>query len=366
MKSPVFHSNFPWGVPGTDPFTQLAYQALQWGKNSFSIGHRTWSRRLREGLGLRQTLNTNPVPPQQLALVKQRFDRLLAVDWQDAEAGVYPPSLLFDHAWEDFLRYYPQVWLDVPQTWQRANQRRTQDFAAEVDLEGYPSYYLQNFHYQTDGYLGETSANLYDIQTELVFGGTADAMRRRILAPLKHALMALTAVPPKQLRVLDVACGTGRTFIQLRGALPEVSLYGIDLSATYLRKANQGLSRLPGELPQLLQANAESLPYRDDYFHGVVCVFLFHELPAPVRQQVIEECFRVVQPGGVFIICDSIQTRDSPELVTIMENFSASLHEPYYRQYITDDLEERLQTAGFTDIKTAVHFMSKYWLAKKR
>ena len=347
------------------PLTKLAYQALQWGKNSFSIAHRTWSRRLRESLGLLQPLNLQSVSSEQLERVKQRFDRLLDRDWADAEAGIYPPHLLFDTAWDDFVRYYPQLWLDAPQTWQRMSQQQAQDFSSEIDLEGYPAYYLQNFHYQTDGYLGATSAHLYDIQTELLFGGMTDAMRRRILAPLQQGLSEFDGVPEKQMRVLDVACGTGRTLIQLRGALPQVDLYGMDLSPTYLRKANDGLSRLPGELPQLLQANAESLPYRDSYFHGVVSVFLFHELPASVRQQVIDECFRVVKSGGTLIICDSIQASDSPELVTIMENFSASLHEPYYRHYMTDDLEDRLQASGFSEVRTEVHFMSKYWIARK-
>jgi ubiquinone/menaquinone biosynthesis C-methylase UbiE len=364
MKTPVLPSSPAVSLPASS-LTKLAYQAVQWGRNSFSITHRTWSRQLRESLGLLSTHPIQPITPEQIALIKQRFDHLLNIDWADAEAGLYPASQLFDNAWDEFIRYYPQVWWDAPHTWQRMSQRQAHEFAPELDLEGYPSYYLQNFHYQTDGYLGETSANLYDIQTELLFGGMTDAMRRRTIAPLKQGLSKFSAVPQKQLRVLDVACGTGRTLRQLRGALPQVSLHGMDLSPAYLRKANQGLSCLPGELPQLMQANAESLPYRDEYFHAVVCVFLFHELPAGVRQRVIEECFRVVRWGGTFVICDSIQTSDSPELVPIMENFSASLHEPYYRHYMSDDLEARLQTAGFTQVQTQVHFMSKYWIAQK-
>ena len=190
-------------------------------------------------------------------------------------------------------------------------------------------------------------------------------MRRRILAPLKQGLASFTDVSPRQIRILDVACGTGRTLKAIRSTLPQASLFGTDLSPTYLRKANESLLQIPGELPQLVQANAEELPYLDNYFHAVTSVFLFHELPASARQNVINECFRVVKPGGVFIICDSIQLSDAPELQPIMDSFPETFHEPYYRHYISDDLTERLKKAGFENIEIQSHFMSKYLIAYK-
>ena len=41
----------------------------------------------------------------------------------------------------------------------------------EVDPALYPAYYLQNFHYQTDGWMSAESARLYDFQVETVFLG---------------------------------------------------------------------------------------------------------------------------------------------------------------------------------------------------
>ena len=190
-------------------------------------------------------------------------------------------------------------------------------------------------------------------------------MRRRILAPLKSALTPFADEVPQSLKILDLACGTGRTLRMIRGTLPKVKLYGIDLSAAYLRKANQLLSQIPGELPQLAQAPGEALPYQDNYFHALSCVFLFHELPAPVRQQVIDEAFRVVKPGGSLVICDSIQLSDSPTLEATMEGFPEMFHEPFYLNYTQDNITDRLTKAGFLDIQESVHFMSKYWVARK-
>jgi ubiquinone/menaquinone biosynthesis C-methylase UbiE len=350
----------------SDALTKLAYQTFQQGKSYFGLTHKTLSTQLLNLIHPPvNQLRTKSIEPKLLLEIQQRLNEIIETDWQDAERGVYPTALLFDNPWEDFFRYYPVVWQDLPKIWDRAHQRRYQEFSPEIEIEGYPSYYVQNFHHQTDGYLSDTSANLYDLQVEILFNGAADPMRRRILAPLKQGLQAFNSVSPRQIRVLDIACGTGRTLRLIRGTLPQASLYGTDLSPAYLRKATQLLSEIPGELPQVLQANAEELPYRDNYFHGVTCVFLFHELPPAARQQVIEQAFRVTQLGGVFVICDSIQAIDSPDMMPLMENFTAMFHEPYYRHYITDDLVERLEKAGFQNIATQNHFMSKYWIAHK-
>lgn len=348
-----------------DSVTKLAYQTFQEGKKVFGLAHKTLSDRITETVVPERKGVAKPLSADNLNLLQQRLAKLEETDWQDVEKGVYPASLLFDNPWSDFFRYYPEVWLDLAKIWERGRKKEYQKFDPAIDKEGYPAYYLQNFHYQTDGYLSDMSANLYDLQVEILFNGTADAMRRRVLSPLKQGLAAFSDVPTRQMRVLDVACGTGRTLRMIRGMLPKVSLFGTDLSPAYLRKANQSLSEIPGELPQLVQANAEELPYLDNYFHGITSVFLFHELPANARQNVIEESFRVLQPGGTFVICDSIQAIDSPEFKTMLENFPAIFHEPYYRHYITDNLNARLEKAGFMDIEIQNHFMSKYWVARK-
>ena len=346
-----------------DTLTKFAYQTFQQGKQAFGFTHKTLINRLREVVFPVDPENTSEIPGPTLALLKQRLDELTEVDWQDAEAGVYPTSLLFDNPWDDFFKYYPMVVLDTPNVWERSKNKQYQDFGKDVSTDGYPGYYVQNFHHQTDGYLSDMSANLYDLQVELLFNGSADPMRRRILAPLKGHINSLVDVATP--KVLDVACGTGRTLKMMRDTFPQASLYGVDLSPMYLRKANELLSRDVGSLPQLIQANAEKLPYLDNYFEATVSVFLFHELPADIRQTVINECYRVTQPGGVFIICDSIQKLDTPEFAPMMESFSSVFHEPYYRHYSTDDMTARLESAGFHDVEVSNHFMSKYWVAKK-
>jgi len=165
--------------------------------------------------------------------------------------------------------------------------------------------------------------------------------------------------------VLDVATGTGRTLQQIRAALPEATLVGLDLSQAYLRQANRWLNQGDSNLVQLLQANGEAIPLADASTQAVTCVFLLHELPAEARQAVIDQCYRVLEPGGVFVLADSIQLADSPQFEVAMDNFRKAFHEPYYRDYISDDIDNRLRQAGFTGIGAESHFMTRVWTATK-
>ena len=348
-----------------DPLTKLAYQTLQQGKSLVGVAHKEVSTKLMELVAPEGAPKTRPIPPQMLSDFQSSYKELMEVDWQEAEQGLYPTSLLFAAPWLAWAARYPLVWLDMPSTWNRRKERNVNDLPNDVQSENYPDYYLQNFHHQTDGYLSDHSASLYDLQVEILFNGTAEPMRRRVIKPLVQGLRAFSDRSPSQLRVLDVATGTGRTLRQLRAALPEAQLVGLDLSAAYLRQANRWLSQLPSELPQLVQGNAEALPFASGSMQGVTCVFLLHELPGAARQSVLNECFRVLEPGGVLVLADSVQLADSPQFETAMDNFRRVFHEPYYRDYIGDDIEGRLSSAGFSGIRASSHLMTRVWSATK-
>src|SRR5438477_4632729 len=137
--------------------------------------------------------------------------------------------------WREYAQAVPRLLFDLPRTRARIGRG---DFADIPDAERYPDYYARNFHFQTEGYLGHTSAALYDLQVEMIFVGAADAMRRRLIPPLVRFAKG------KPLRVLDVACGTGHLLRMLGASLPKGSrLCGVDLSPHYLERARSILPR---------------------------------------------------------------------------------------------------------------------------
>jgi len=95
-------------------------------------------------------------------------------------------------------------------------------------------------------------------------------------------------------------------------------------------------------------------------------VFMFHELPKPVRRRVTREVRRVLAPGGRFVICDSAQLSDSGEVADVLLGFPESYHEPFYRGYLSDDLSAVMSDCGLTVTESRSHLVSKVVVGEKR
>ena len=67
----------------------------------------------------------------------------------------------------------------------------------------------------------------------------------------------------------------------------------------------------------------------------------------------------------MLLLADSIQLADSPQFSAAMENFRRVFHEPYYRDYVGDDIEARLHQAGFEAVSAQTHFMTRVWCATR-
>ncbi len=310
------------------------------------------------------TRNKVDVPEAAIAEVQSRYAELIERDLANVEEGLYPKSLLFQFPFLGYLRSAPLWALDVPRAWLRMKRNKYQDLPADVDLEQYPHYFRRNFHWQTDGYLSRFSADIYDVSVEFLFLGTADVMRRQVIAPItRHLRHADTPGTTSRARLLDIACGTGRLLSQLAVAHPKMSLFGLDLSPFYIEHARELLA--DAKNVSLVADNAEHLPYVDGYFDVVTSVHLFHELPHDARRNVYREMYRVLEPGGLLVIEDSAQIDDNPELSTFLERFSREFHEPYHKGYLRDDIPEALREVGFEDVASEVHFVSKVVTARK-
>jgi ubiquinone/menaquinone biosynthesis C-methylase UbiE len=293
------------------------------------------------------------------ALLRRRHE-LHERDLANVEAGLYPRALLFDIPVWRYLRALPQLLRDAPHIVRRRRAGDFRDIPA-VDKQRYPAYYRRTFHWQTDGYFSEHSALIYELGVELLFRGTADVMRRQIIPPVTRFVRE--AGSARHLRLLDVACGTGRTLHQLALAHPDLRFYGVDLSPAYVQLARKRLAHV-AEVALAVE-NAEALPFAGATFDIATSVYLFHELPRNARRTVVRELFRVVRPGGLVVIEDSAQLVESAEIAAALRAFPAEFHEPFYADYLQDDLAELLREAGFAVESTEPHLVAKVVTARR-
>ncbi len=299
------------------------------------------------------------IAPGTLKFLQRRVDGLFARDVANVADGMYPRELLFQLPAREYARALPRLLRDGPAVVRRRRAGAYKDVPA-VDPARYPPYYRRTFHWQTDGYLSEHSAEVYDLGVELLFRGTADVMRRQVIPPITRFVRAEGG---GRLRVLDVACGTGRTLRQLATAHPGLAYHGVDLSPYYVQAARRLLAGVAEA--SLAVENAEHLPYADGAFDVVTSVYLFHELPRNARRRVVAEMRRVLRPGGLLVIEDSAQPSDSPELATVLAGFPAEFHEPFYRDYLGDDLASLLAEAGLVVDSVEPHLVAKVVTARR-
>lgn len=300
-----------------------------------------------------------PTAPER-EILQRRFKALIEADLEHVRRGDYPERLLFRIGLRDTLRALPEGVIELPRVIMRARRRQHDDLPSISHPERYPRYYRRTFHWQSDGWFSRRSAKMYDPGVDLLFGGTADVMRRMILPDLAQHLRQREGSAPRH---LDIACGTGRFLGQLHQTVPFARLYGLDLSAPYLEHTRERLAHI-SDLA-LVSENAEAMPFADATFDSLSSVFLFHELPKDARRNVMAEAFRVLKPGGLFCVLDSAQLDDAPELATFFGNFHRLYHEPYYKGYLADPLPQLLSEAGFDVVDDRDHFVSRAVIARR-
>jgi len=339
------------------PSQRLAYDLGQVARVAWYLGHSRVAEQLSPPLS--EPVEVSGSLPTRAALLRDLV-ALLELDRANIAAGLYrPPDDLMPNlvaAWRASQRFFS----DLGRVNLRRQQRGHREVAREAGDRRYPSYYLRNFHYQTDGYLSAHSAELYDFQVEVLFNGAADAMRRQALVALAGHLQGRRLADQP---LLDVGCGTGRFLGAVKHNYPRLPVTGIDLSSPYLAKARQQLA--PWSWVSLVEGAGEQLPFRDASFEVVSCVYLFHELPRKVRAAIAGEMARVLRPGGKLLFVDSIQHGDRPEFEGLLELFPRAYHEPYYPDYVKQDLSALFAKAGLRAEHSELAFMSKVMVLGK-
>ncbi|MEM9494969.1 MAG: class I SAM-dependent methyltransferase [Pseudomonadota bacterium] len=336
---------------------RAAYAAAQSARILWYTGHYAAGRRVQGPL---TPPGDAPYAEEFAPLDRNRlsmsFRALFRNDWKNIEAGIYkmprevrtPPSPA--KLWRrsrDYLR-------DAERVARRRYANGHSEVLTDAVREKYPRYYLQNFHFQTDGWMSASSAERYDMQVETLFTGAAGPMRRLALPFIANALKSRDM---RETSLLDLGCGVGAFLADVKDNWPALNVTGLDLSPAYLGRARAHLSRWNDIA--FVEGAAEETGLDSAAYDIVTAVYLFHELPPKIRTRVMAECARLLKPGGVFILVDTIQYGDEPGLDILLENFPRGFHEPYYDSYCRTDLASLAAEAGLEKQEETVGFLTK-------
>ena len=329
--------------------SRALYAAAQAARVAFYGAHYLAARMMARDAFANVPRPTHSLPslPAMLAAMRDLFVR----DWESVEAGLYPMPL---NLAAELRRATSSARFlaDAPRVVARRERGAYDEVRSKSD--GLPRYYRQNFHFQTDGYLSERSARLYDFQVEALFAGTADAMRRRAFVPLAQHLDRLRAKKPV---LLDIGAGTGGFLAFAKSVRPRIKAIALDLSLPYLDAARATLSAWNDV--DFIAAPAEAMPLPDRSVDAATSIFVFHELPPKVRALVAKEIARVLKPGGIFVLADTLQYGDAPEFEGLLDVFPSLFHEPYYSSYARADLDALFGAAGLRRTGSEIAYLTK-------
>ncbi len=142
--------------------------------------------------------------------------------------------------------------------------------------------------------------------------------------------------------VIEVGPGPGITTDVLRTRIDRLTAVELDPDL-----AAKLAARMEGPNVEVIEADATALPLEDDRFSGAVSFTMLHHVPTPeLQDRLFAELARVVEPGGVVVLSDSVASDDL-----------RSFHDgDTYNPVDPETLPARLERAGFTGIDVQANF----------
>ncbi|MFH0803748.1 MAG: class I SAM-dependent methyltransferase [Candidatus Tagabacteria bacterium] len=142
---------------------------------------------------------------------------------------------------------------------------------------------------------------------------------------------------PRGGRVCDICCGKdGTLLLKIKDFIKEGVGYDMDVE-------NSSIGNISFKKKEI----AEGIDEKSDYFDCAILLAAIEHLDRP--QGVINECFRILKPGGIILL-----TTPSPAAKKILEFFgfkfnliSAELLKTHKRYFNEEELLKIFTTAGF-------------------
>ncbi len=131
--------------------------------------------------------------------------------------------------------------------------------------------------------------------------------------------------------------------------MPDVEFHAIDVGAPVLRYGHAHAEAL-GAAVHFSQQNAEHTNFDDESFDMVMSHILLHETSRKAIQNLFDESYRLLKPGGIMMHMDLPQFQDDPPLERFLSAWEIhNNNELFYGQLREMDLIDVCKKVGFKD-----------------
>lgn len=143
---------------------------------------------------------------------------------------------------------------------------------------------------------------LFHLFAAVAFGGREAELRSRSVGALR-----LNAGET----VLDLACGPGVNFDRLAFPVgPDGRVVGVDYSREMVRRAHASARRRDDRRATVVHGDAERLPFPGGSVDAAYASLSVSSMPNAER--VVRETYRVLRPGGRFVVLDAQPYQEGP------------------------------------------------------
>ncbi|KKD35336.1 MAG: methyltransferase domain-containing protein [Limnoraphis robusta] len=162
--------------------------------------------------------------------------------------------------------------------------------------------------------------------------------------------------PSQFSKILDVGCGIGGSTLYLAEKF-QAEAAGITLSPVQANRATERAQNAQlGQQVNFQVANALEMPFEDDSFDLLWSLESGEHMPN--KQQFLRECYRVLKPGGLFLMatwCHRPVSPTAPELTDDERKHLAEIYRVYALPYVISlpEYEAMAVKVGFDNIHTA-------------
>ena len=147
--------------------------------------------------------------------------------------------------------------------------------------------------------------------------------------------------------IAELGCGGGRNARELLKRYPQAALTALDYSEISVEKAKKTNQKAAAAgRCRVIQGNVSSLPFDQETFDLATAFETIYFWPG--LEKCFTEVYRVLKPGGYFLICNESDGTDEATLkyAKIIEGMN---------YYTLEQLKDALRAAGFSKIRTRHH-----------